>query len=197
VAQAATGPHADSRADVTSARPLAVALIAATVLVVVALDQITKHLAVERLDGEPPVRLLGGLLYLDLTRNSGAAFSIGTNFTVIFPIIAMVVLGGIVWFARRVRSLPWAVGLGLVMGGASGNLVDRIFRAPGPLRGEVVDFISVFAEGGRVFPIFNIADSSLFCGVVLILLLEFTGRGRDGTRVRRASAGRQPEGEPG
>jgi signal peptidase II len=187
VAQAATGPHAESADGRAGAavRPLALALVGLTALFMVAVDQVTKHLAVTELDGQPAVRLLGGLLYLDLTRNSGAAFSIGTNMTIVFPIIAFVVLGGIVWFAWRVRSLTWAVGLGLVMGGAAGNLADRIFRAPGPLRGEVVDFISVFAPGGQAFPIFNMADTSLFCGVVLILFLEFTGRARDGTRVRR------------
>ena len=89
-----------------------------------------------------------------------------------------------VWLARQLRSVPWALSMGLIVGGALGNLLDRLFRAPGPLHGHVVDFISVFARNGEAFPIFNAADSSLFCGVVLAIVLELTGRRRDGSRVR-------------
>ena len=88
------------------------------------------------------------------------------------------------WLARQLRSLPWAVAMGLVLGGALGNLIDRLFRAPGPLVGHVVDFISLLAPAGQRFAIFNAADSALFCGVVLAIFLEITGRRRDGTRVR-------------
>ncbi len=157
-------------------------------MLVVGLDQWTKQLALTALSDGSTVRLLGGAVYFDLTRNSGAAFSIGTGFTFIFPLIALVVLGVIIWFARQLRSWPWALAMGLVLGGAMGNLVDRLFRAPGPLQGHVVDFISVFAPGGQAFPIFNTADSALFCGVVLAIALEFTGFRRDGTRVRPGSA---------
>ena len=88
-------------------------------------------------------------------------------------------------------SLPWAVALGLVLGGTIGNLVDRIFRAPGPFVGHVVDFISVFDASGQGFPVFNLADSALCVGVGLAVLLELTGRRRDGTRVSlRASTRR-------
>ena len=91
--------------------------------------------------------------------------------------------------ALRLRSLPWAVSLGLVLGGALGNLIDRIFRAPGPFVGHVVDMISLFDPYGQVWPVFNLADSSLVCGVLLAVLLELTGRQRDG---RRAGARRRP-----
>jgi signal peptidase II len=101
----------------------------------------------------------------------------------VFPLIAIVVMGAILYLARRLRSTPWALSLGLILGGAMGNFIDRLFRAPGPLQGHVVDFISVFAPAGERFPIFNAADSALFCGVVLAIILEFTGRRRDGTRV--------------
>jgi signal peptidase II len=84
---------------------------------------------------------------------------------------------------RTVRSTPWAVALGIVLGGVVGNLGDRLFRAPGPLMGHVVDMVSVFDEHGRVFPVFNVADSALTIGVALIILLELTGRQRDGTRL--------------
>ena len=92
--------------------------------------------------------------------------------------------------AARLRSLPWAISLGLVLGGAVGNLTDRIFRAPGVFVGHVVDMVSLFDPYGQVWPIFNLADSALVCGVVLAVLLEVTGRQRDGSRLRR------PAGDP-
>jgi signal peptidase II len=85
--------------------------------------------------------------------------------------------------ALRLRSVSWAIALGLVLGGALGNLVDRIFRAPGPFVGHVVDMVSLFDDQGRVWPVFNLADSSLVVGVLLAIALEMTGRRRDGTRV--------------
>jgi len=159
-----------------------VAVLAGIAFVVLAIDLVTKYLAVARLSDHPPVRLLGGAVYLVLTRNSGAAFSLGTGYTFVFPVVSLLVIG---WMAARLRSVPWAVSLGLVLGGALGNLGDRIFRAPGFMVGHVIDFISVFSTDGHVFPIFNAADSALCCGVVLAILLELTGRRRDGTRVRQ------------
>jgi len=163
----------------------AVAVLAGTGLVVLAIDLVTKYLAVARLSGHAPVRLLGGAVYLVLTRNSGAAFSLGTRYTFVFPVVSLLVIGWIGWMAARLRSVPWALSLGLVLGGALGNLGDRIFRAPGFMVGHVIDFLSVFSNDGHVFPIFNAADSALCCGVVLAILLELTGRRRDGTRVRQ------------
>jgi signal peptidase II len=90
--------------------------------------------------------------------------------------------------ARKLRSVPWAIALGLVLGGALGNLSDRLFRAPGPFRGHVVDMISVFAPYGERFAVFNIADSCLTVGVVLAVLLELIGLQRDGTRAKREAA---------
>jgi signal peptidase II len=161
----------------------ALVVLGATVLCVLAIDLLTKQLALSGLVDGKRVRLLGGAVWFDLTRNSGAAFSIGSGFTWVFPLIAIVVMGAILYLARRLRSTPWALSLGLILGGAMGNFIDRLFRAPGPLQGHVVDFISVFAPAGERFPIFNAADSALFCGVVLAIILEFTGRRRDGTRV--------------
>ena len=148
-----------------------------------ALDQVAKHLSVTLLDPRDPDRILGGLVYLSLVRNSGAAFSLGSDYTFIFPLITLVVVGWIVFMAVRLRSLPWAIALGLVLAGALGNLTDRLFRAPGFLHGHVVDMISVFAPYGERFAVFNVADICLFCGVVLAVVLELTGRQRDGTRV--------------
>jgi signal peptidase II len=170
-----------------SARPPALLTLAAAALAAVGIDLLTKQLALSHLDQANPARLLGGAVYLTLTRNSGAAFSIGEGYTAVFPVITVVVVAAIVWLARRLRSVPWGLAMGLILGGAVGNLLDRLFRAPGPMQGKVVDFISVFDSAGRAFPIFNAADSALFCGVVLAIILELTGRRRDGTREVRGS----------
>jgi signal peptidase II len=163
----------------------AVGVLALTAALAFLLDLATKHLALAYLDDREPLRLLGGAVYLTVTRNSGAAFSLGSDYTFVFPLVAMAVTGWIAWMARKLRSVPWAIALGLVLGGALGNLADRIFRAPGPLVGHVVDMVSVFDPHGQVFPIFNAADSALTIGVVLAIGLELTGRLRDGTRVGR------------
>jgi signal peptidase II len=166
------------------AQLVAVGVLVGTALLALAIDLATKQLVLSTLTGRDPVRVLGGLVYLDVTRNSGAAFSIGDRLTAIFPVITVGVVGAIIVAARRLSSVPWAVALGLVLGGALGNLADRVFRAPGPFVGHVVDFISVFGPDAQYFPIFNAADSALSCGVVLVIVLELTGRRRDGSRIR-------------
>ncbi|HCT80771.1 MAG TPA: signal peptidase II [Micromonosporaceae bacterium] len=168
----------------------ALGFLAGVSALALALDLASKQLATSMLDPDEPVKLLGGALYLSLTRNAGAAFSLFRDFTMIFPIIALGVVIWIGWMARTLRSTPWAVALGLVLGGALGNLLDRIFRAPGPFEGHVVDFFSLFDPHGQVFPIFNVADMALTFGVVLAVLLELLGRQRDGTRLaKRESTG--------
>jgi signal peptidase II len=187
-ADEASGTTAVSEAE-PGARPgfsaRAVAVLGATALVAVALDQWVKWLCTEHLTEGRPVRILGGLVYLSLLRNSGAAFSLGTGHTWVFPVITLVVIGWIGWMATRLRSIPWAVSLGLVLGGAFGNLGDRLFRAPGPFQGHVVDMISLFAPYAEKFAVFNIADSCLTVGVALAVLLELTGRQRDGGRAKK------------
>ncbi len=162
-----------------------VLLLAAIAPVVLALDLITKILAVEHLEGREPVELFGGLLYLPLIRNTGAAFGLAEGWTVVLALIASGVVVFILWIARRLRSVGWAIGLGLVLGGATGNLVDRIFRAPGPLRGGVVDFISVLDPWGNFFPVFNLADSAICVGGGVIVLMALLQRDYDGTRVEK------------
>ena len=161
----------------------AVAVLGATAVVAVALDQWVKWLSTENLTEGEPVRILGGLVHLSLLRNSGAAFSFGSSVTWIFPVITLVVIGWITYMATRLRSVPWGIALGLVLGGAIGNLIDRLFRAPGPFHGHVVDMISLFGPYAEYFAVFNIADSCLSVGVVLAVLLELTGRQRDGSRL--------------
>ncbi|MEV4755526.1 signal peptidase II [Micromonospora sp. NPDC049559] len=166
-------------------RRRAVAILAVTGVLVLLADSGTKQLALSSLEGRDPVRLLGGAVYLTLTRNSGAAFSLGSDYTWVFPLITAAVVGWICWMALRLRSVPWAISLGLVLGGALGNLTDRIFRAPGVFLGHVVDMVSLFDPYGQAWPIFNLADSSLVTGVLLAILLELTGRQRDGSRAPR------------
>jgi signal peptidase II len=165
-----------------------VSLLAVIALTGLVLDQVVKHLSVTMLDPQHPVRVLGGLVYLSLVRNSGAAFSLGSDYTFVFPLITLVVIGWIGWMTLRLRSLPWAVALGLVLAGALGNLTDRLLRAPGFLHGHVVDMFSVFAPYGEKFAVFNVADSCLSVGVALAVLLELTGRQRDGQKAVRKKA---------
>jgi signal peptidase II len=157
-------------------------LLAAIAAVTLLLDVLSKLVAVAFLEGNPPLKLLGGALYLVVYRNSGAAFSMATGLTWLLSLIALGVVVVIVRLAPRLRSAPWAVGLGLVLGGALGNLVDRLLRAPGLLRGHVVDFLSLLAPDGSVWPVFNLADSAIVCGGVVLVLLAATGRDFDGTR---------------
>lgn len=159
-----------------------VVLLACVAAVVLALDIVSKVIVVSTLEDHAPVRILGGAVYLQLIRNPGAAFSMATGMTWVLALVAIAVVVALIWFAGRLRSVGWAIGLGLVLAGALGNLVDRIFRAPGPLRGHVVDFISVFAPNAEVWPVFNVADSSICVGGALIVLLSLLGRDYDGTR---------------
>jgi signal peptidase II len=170
-----------------------VAILLSVAAIVYALDVVTKLLVVAKLTPGVPVHVLGTFLQLDYTRNSGAAFSIGWGYTAIFSLIAIGVVVVILRLARRLYSAPWAFALGLLLGGAVGNLTDRIVRAPGPFRGWVVDFIQ-FPH----FAIFNLADSAITCGGVLMVLLAFRGLHPDGTDERAEyEARRSAESAPG
>ena len=164
--------------------PRTTALLGAVAVVVLALDILTKHLVVAHLEHREPIRLLGGALLLAVSRNSGAAFSFAQGATVVFTAVAVAVIVVIVRTARRLGSTGWAVTLGLLLGGATGNLVDRVFRAPGPGRGAVVDFIDF-----RVWPVFNLADSAIVCGGPLAVVLSMRGVELDGSRRTGHEAG--------
>jgi signal peptidase II len=142
----------------------------------VVLDAATKALVVEKLEGRTPVRLLDGLLTFDVSRNSGAAFSFAQGATVLFTLIAVGVVVVIVRTLPRLRSNGWAITLGLLLGGAVGNLVDRLTRAPGIGRGAVVDFIHL-----PHFATFNVADSAITLGAVTAVLLSLRGIEVDGS----------------
>ncbi|NEC27923.1 signal peptidase II [Streptomyces sp. SID8111] len=141
-----------------------------------ALDLISKMIVVAKLEHHEPIEVIGDWLRFEAIRNAGAAFGFGEAFTVIFTVIAAAVIVVIVRLARKLYSLPWAIALGLLLGGALGNLTDRIFRSPGVFEGAVVDFIAP-----KHFAVFNLADSAIVCGGILIVLLSFRGLDPDGT----------------
>ena len=152
-------------------------------VIVLTADAISKAQVLAKLADHPPVRLLHGLLTLDLTFNAGAAFGVGTSYTAIIALIVCGVIAYIIRTARRLRSLAWTIALGLLLGGAMGNLGDRLFRAPGLLRGQVVDWINL-----PHFPwTFNLADASITCAAVMIAVLALRGVRIDGTSPAHAA----------
>ena len=176
-------PAQDS-ADPVLGRRRRTGLLLSIAAVVLVADIVSKLLVVARIAPGENVRVLGGLIYLTELRNVGAAFSFAEGATVLFSLVAVAVALVIVRTARRLYSTGWAVTLGLVLGGALGNLIDRIFRDPGFLRGGVVDFLSVFGPGGEHFPVFNLADSAITCGGLLAAFLALRGIEFDGTRSK-------------
>ena len=152
-------------------------------VVVLTADAISKALVLHKLPGHPPVKLLDGLITLNLTFNAGAAFGVGTSYTAVIALIVCSVIVSIIRTARRLRSLAWTIALGLLLGGAMGNLGDRLFRAPRLLRGRVVDWINL-----PHFPwTFNLADASITCAAVLIAVLALRGVRIDGTSPAHAA----------
>ena len=145
-------------------------LLFSVAAVVLVLDIVTKVLAVKLLTPGQPVSIIGDTVTWTLVRNSGAAFSMATSYTWVLTLVASGVVAGIVWMGRRLVSPWWAIGLGMILGGALGNLVDRFFRAPGPLRGHVVDFLSI-----GWWPVFNVADPSVVGGAILLVALSLFG----------------------
>ncbi|MGP3970584.1 signal peptidase II [Streptomyces sp. 6N223] len=140
------------------------------------LDLVTKIMVVEWLEHREPVDVIGQWLRFEAVRNGGAAFGVGEALTIVFTCIAAIVIVVIIRLARKLYSTPWAIALGLLLGGALGNLTDRLLRAPGFLEGHVVDFIAP-----RYFAVFNLADSAIVCGGILIVLLSFRGLDPDGS----------------
>jgi signal peptidase II len=180
-AEAAATPQPDP----VVLRPRRVGLLAAIAGTVVILDLLTKIIVVATIDPNQPVKVLGGLVYLSLIRNPGAAFSMATGMTWLLALVAIVVVIVIIRMAPRLRSTPWAISLGLVLGGAIGNLIDRIFRAPGILQGHVVDFVSVFGPNAEYFPVFNVADSAITIGGISLVITALLGIDFDGTSTRK------------
>ncbi|MFG2608226.1 signal peptidase II [Streptomyces sp. NPDC048514] len=172
-------PGTDARetsAQRRTGRGRRIAVLFAVAAFAYAVDLISKLLVVAKLEHHAPIQVVGDWLELHAIRNPGAAFGFGAAFTIIFTLIAAAVIVVIIRLARKLYSFPWAIALGLLLGGALGNLTDRIFRAPGIFEGEVVDFIAP-----KGFAVFNLADSAIVCGGILIVLLSFRGLDPDGT----------------
>ncbi|CAN5441932.1 signal peptidase II [soil metagenome] len=167
-------------------------LLLSIAAVVLALDLITKVLAVRWLTPGQPVSIIGDTVTWTLVRNSGAAFSMATGYTWVLTLVATGVVIGIIWMGRRLVSPWWALGLGMILGGALGNLMDRFFRSPGPLRGHVVDFFSV-----GWWPVFNVADPAVVGGAILLVALSLFGFDFDAVGRRGATSTPEPAAESG
>lgn len=157
-------------------RPVRWAEFATVAVFLLVIDQITKLWAVATLVPGQPQELIGSVLQLNIIRNPGAAFSTGTGYTWVFTTLSIVATIGVLWFARRVRHRGWAIALGILVAGISGNLVDRLLREPGFYVGHVVDFLQL-----PNWPIFNVADMCINVAAVLIVIFSFKGIGLDGS----------------
>ncbi|MFI9590864.1 signal peptidase II [Nonomuraea sp. NPDC052265] len=196
------GLQAEGGTPVGRARGHLLAILTALAVVVYAADLISKTIVLRTLEGKAPLVVLQDVLQFRVIFNSGAAFSIGTGMTFVFTFIAAGVVVAIVRTARKLRSLPWAITLGLLLGGALGNLTDRLLRYPSgfgrstQFQGHVVDFIEVLPGHFPVidyFPVFNVADSAIVCGGILAVLLAWRNVQIDGTREITADTGKEPQ----
>ena len=141
-----------------------------TALVVILFDLATKAWAVARLENQSDIKVIGEFLKFSFVRNPGAAFSFGTSVTWVFTLIAIAVTIAILVISKNVTNKPWAIALGGLLGGAVGNLIDRIFRSPEMFHGHVVDFISV-----PNYPMFNISDSAVVLSAIAVVILSMRG----------------------
>jgi signal peptidase II len=174
----------DPASRAKKSRTAMLVLLFAIAAIVLVIDQFTKFLAVGLLEGHPPVPVIGNLAGFTFYRNPGAALGLGSNITWIFPLIAVGVFIAILVLSRRLASRAWAIGLGLLLGGLFGNLVDRLFRQPSFLHGAVVDFIDL-----SLF-ICNVADIAISAAAVTLVVTSLKGielDGSDSTRVKEDS----------
>ncbi|MGH1562698.1 signal peptidase II [Mumia sp. DW29H23] len=176
----------DNDADRPTARSRRIVLFAVVAVVGYLIDLTTKIIAVARLEDADPVVVIPHVLHLTFVRNPGAAFGMATGFTIVLTVIALTVCVVVVRMARQLRDPLWAIGLGLLLAGALGNLTDRIFREPSPLRGHVVDFLQ-FPDWPPNWPVFNVADVMINVAAVIIVLQTVRGVGLDGTRMAKKS----------
>ena len=158
-------------------QPRRIGLFVTVAVLAYAVDLASKIAAVELLSGRSPVEVVGSYFTLSLARNPGAAFSTGTAYTEVLTFASIAAVCTVIWVARRLRSPVWAVGLGFLLGGVLGNLTDRLFRSPGPIRGHVVDFFT-FPH----FPVFNVADICINLAAATIIIQALRGVRVDGMR---------------
>ncbi|MGI8645163.1 MAG: signal peptidase II [Nocardioides sp.] len=188
---ASLNPSADAHPDSTAGASRYRRVFVGVFLLAYAVDLLSKIVAVDRLSGRADIELVGEWLQLHLTRNPGAAFSTAETLTPVLSLFAIAASGIVVWSARRLGTTAWAVSLGLLLAGIAGNLTDRLFRAPGPLHGHVVDFLML-----PNWPVFNIADLCINAGAVLIVVNAARGISLDGTGApsrRDRAAAEEPE----
>ena len=149
--------------------------IAAIGAVIAVIDQITKNWAVDSLPLLEPQPFIGEILQLTLLYNSGAAWGMGAEITPVVTSLQLAIVAGVIVFAVKAVRSPWyTAALGLIMGGALGNIHDRLLREPGPFRGAVVDFLEL-----PNWPVFNIADMAVVCGATMIVALGVFGVASD------------------
>ncbi|MDV6275494.1 signal peptidase II [Rhodococcus erythropolis] len=172
-------PEGGDPAESSAAKPRKLTMLIAIAAVILLSDILTKVWAVAAVKPGQPIEIIGDVVTFTMVRNPGAAFSMATSMTWILTLVAIGVVIGVIKIGRTLRSPWWALGLGLVLGGALGNLVDRFFRSPGIMRGHVVDFVSV-----GWWPVFNIADSAIVCGAILLVVLTLFGFEPNGERLR-------------
>jgi signal peptidase II len=189
--QAARGTAITSLSDIGPNERRRLRLLVALIAVAgLTADLVTKIIAVTHLEPLASVRLLGGLLTLRLIRNPGAAFSQGQRFTYVFAIAGIIVLAFvIIKLVPRIGHPAWAVAIGLLCAGVAGNLTDRLFRPPGPLRGHVIDFLEL-----PHWPIFNVADMCITAAAIMIMFLSIV-KGISITGERHGRGGRGETGD--
>jgi signal peptidase II len=153
-------------------------LLGVAAVAVYALDLTTKIIAVHELAHRTrPVTVVHSVFDLELVRNPGAAFGLGVGMTIVFSAVSIAVIVAILRYASRLGSAWWALVFGLVLGGALGNLTDRIFRDPGFGRGHVVDFLHI-----HHWPVFNVADSAFTVAGAIVVLLAINNVPLEGRR---------------
>jgi len=189
--QAARGTAITSLSDIGPNERRRLRLLVALIAVAgLTADLVTKIIAVTHLEPLASVRLLGGLLTLRLIRNPGAAFSQGQRFTYVFAIAGIIALAFvIIKLVPRIGHPAWAVAIGLLCAGVAGNLTDRLFRPPGPLRGHVIDFLEL-----PHWPIFNVADMCITAAAIMIMFLSIV-KGISITGQRHGRGGRGETGD--
>jgi len=171
----------------------ALVLLGVVAVGILGVDQLAKYLIVANLELGQRVQVLGEVLQFTFVKNSGAAFSFASGFTWIFSIVALGVAVAIVVLARRIKAMSWAWMLGLLLGGALGNVTDRLLREPSFGQGHVIDFIQVWG-----FPaIFNIADIAICTAMGLFLLLTLRGVHLDGSKASETIERITPPATPG
>lgn len=188
--QAARGASLSSSGKSTGPSAVHWILFVSTASTFYVVDQITKAWALAAL-ADDPVPVIGDWFTLRLVFNPGAAFSAGTEYTIVFTFLAIVAVGVVLFLSRKVASRVWALGLGLLLAGVAGNLTDRLLRDPEPMYGHVIDFLSFGS-----FPVFNIADICINVAAAVIILQSLRGIALDGTKESGGRAAAPSEESP-